>query len=186
VSDTPKFYTTEGTKEGSPYDEPLTYSKPLGDASQAPQPQTAPRAPQQPVQSVAFTKVGTGYVSAALLAVGSFCPVVSISFIGNINANLFSGKGNIGYILVGLATLASVFCWIDRRRLLLGTGLAALGASIYQLMQYRSMQADFASSNAPFGLGEAMASSVQLQWGWIVIFIAIALMLYTPFSKRHA
>jgi zinc-ribbon domain len=123
-----------------------------------------------------------GLAGAAVLFVGVFIPILSVPIVGSINY-FQNGRGD-GVIIVVFALLAALFSARRAYRLLWIPGLACLALLVYTFISVQSklaeakaaMTADLADN--PFkGVAEAIAGSIQLQWGWAVLVLGAVLLL---------
>ncbi|AUN95428.1 hypothetical protein C0099_11105 [Pseudazoarcus pumilus] len=122
-------------------------------------------------------------ISALVLAVGCFAPLMSVPLVGSITATQL--RFSDGYVLLALAGLAVWFAYSDKVRLVRWPGWAALGIVTFDFvalfMRVQQAKTDMQANleGNPFaGIAEAMAQSIQLQWGWVPLFAgAIGLVL---------
>lgn len=126
-----------------------------------------------------------GFFGAFLLLIGVFLPVLSAPMIGAISL-LNNGKGD-GVILCGLAILSFVIIALKRFKLLWLTGgisFLLLSYDLYSITSKISKTKAEVSSRLqgnPFGgLAEAMISSIQLQYGWVILYLGCVILLITP------
>ncbi|MEF9956548.1 MAG: hypothetical protein RSA22_11555 [Acinetobacter sp.] len=127
-----------------------------------------------------------GFVGALVLLIAVFMPVISVPILGNINL-INNGKGD-GYIICGLAILSIILVFFKKIRLLWLTSGLSLIIVIYYFYKITSKISETKAELAkhlkgnPFGgLAEAMMSSVQLQFGWVFLFLGCIILLLTPF-----
>lgn len=113
-------------------------------------------------------------ISAGLLVVGSFAPLVSLPIIGAINATRLEYSD--GYILIGLAVLSIVLALVGRPKGLRYTGGAAFLITVGNLVMLFIRVSDAKAKMAkdlegnPFaGIAMAAAKSISLEWGWILL-----------------
>jgi len=131
-----------------------------------------------------------GTIGTISLTIGSFCPIVSVPIIGNMN--LFkNGDGN-GVVLLVLAALSLVFLIIDRVKWLFYTGLGSAVVLVYVYYSFRKEMDNAAASleremvGNPFkGIADAAFDAVQLQWGWGVLIVGIALLVAASFISEN-
>lgn len=108
-------------------------------------------------------------VGAALLAVGTFLPAVSVAALSV--SLVGTGKGD-GLVLLTLAVLTAVFVPLARPWVLF-SGLLAAGFLVYKLVTLIT-----AMSGSTFS---------QLGWGWAPMFLGVGLMLWgclTPPTQK--
>ena len=132
-----------------------------------------------------------GFVGAGVLLLGIFCPIISAPLIGSVT--YFKGGSEEGIALVGLA-IASIFCLAKGKySWVYGTGLWSFLLVALPFVGYQARIADVKSQVSedlignPFrGLADAAIASVQLQWGWILLFLGSGLVLTAAYlKKRH-
>jgi hypothetical protein len=129
------------------------------------------------------------FAGSGLLAVGLFLPIVTLPILGTVN--LFGNGGNLNAIaLLVLAALAGGLALKDRLAEALWPGLGAAGILLYgfvrlqyAISQMRASLDDLADN--PFaGLVQGAMSSVQLQWGWLILAAGVGLIIYGAFRSR--
>ena len=125
---------------------------------------------------------------AAVMAFGTFLPVISIPLAGNLNY-FQNGQGDGVFVIVLAAatavmalTKALKFSWIP-------SALAG-GLVVYSLLSLISTVsnalADLQSSleGNPFaGLAQGLFGSVQIQWGWVVMLAGSCIAIYGSLAK---
>jgi hypothetical protein len=123
------------------------------------------------------------------LFLGVFAPIVSAPIIGNINY-FQNGKGD-GVIILALAVISVFLTLTKRYRLLLITGVGSLAVLAFTFINFQRRVSSARSemregmANNPFrGLGDAMLSTVQIQWGWAVLIIGAVLLLASAMLKE--
>ncbi len=126
-----------------------------------------------------------GFFGAFLLLIGVFLPVLSAPMIGAISL-LNNGKGD-GVVICGLAILSFVIIALKRFKLLWLTGgisFLLLSYDLYSITSKISKTKAEVNSQLqgnPFGgLAEAMMSSIQLQYGWVILYLGCVILLITP------
>ncbi|MCH7294084.1 hypothetical protein [Acinetobacter higginsii] len=126
-----------------------------------------------------------GFFGAFLLLIGVFLPVISAPLIGTVSL-INNGKGD-GMIICGLAILSFVIIALKRIKLLWlsgGISFLLLSYDLYTIASTISKTKADVSANLkgnPFGgLAEAMMNSIQLQYGWVILFIGAIILLITP------
>lgn len=130
-----------------------------------------------------------GYGGASVLALGVFAPIVRLPIVGTMNY-FHNGEGD-GAILLALAAVSVLAVALRRWFVLYGTGGGSLMLLGYALFNWHrkmsAAKAEFSADMAgnPFaGIGEAMFSTVQLQWGWGLLFIGAGLLLAAAIIPR--
>jgi hypothetical protein len=122
-----------------------------------------------------------GYVGAALLISGTFLPLVSLPIVGSINYFL-NGKGD-GVFVIGYGVLAIIFTAIKRYKLLWIPALLAVAQLTYALINFNQKLAEASSmlENNIFGAG--LASTIHLDWAWIVLFAGAGVLVAAAARK---
>jgi type IV pilus assembly protein PilA len=131
-----------------------------------------------------------GYLGVGLLLLGNFCPIVSIPIVGTLS--YFRNGSEEGIALIGLS-IASVFCLIQKRfSWLYGTGIWALFLVVARFLQLH-MALEETKSKAgrelagnPFSsLANLAVESIQLQWGWVILFLGVTLVLTAAYLQKR-
>lgn len=117
-----------------------------------------------------------GYISAGILLLGAFLPMMSLPIVGSISY-FNNGRGD-GIFIIILAIISAVLSNRMKFKYLLGTGgisLLMLSYVLYTVHTALSEMKDSMSNELagnPFaGLAEMAVNSIQLQWGWFVMVI---------------
>jgi hypothetical protein len=139
-----------------------------------------------------LTNKNLAFGGAGALVVGLFTPIVTLPFLGTIN--LFNNGTNItALVLLALAAIAGGLTLKDREADVIWPGVAAALILLYRFLelQYRlsSMRDEMAKSmkGNPFaGIAQTAMSSVQLQWGWIVLAVGAGLLIYAGVTAKKA
>ena len=132
------------------------------------------------------------FAGAGALAVGLFTPIVTVPFLGTIN--LFNNGTNlVALVLLALAALAAGLAVKDRETDVIWPGAAAALILAYHflklqysLSQMRSEMAKSLEGNPFAGIAQTAMSSVQLQWGWIVLVLGAGLLIYAGIMARKS
>lgn len=125
-----------------------------------------------------------GYVGAGLLALSVFLPIVSLPIVGSIN--YIQGDGL--FVLL-FAVAAGVLVAMKKYKLvIIPTGLALVLVSfalINFVTKINEIKAsmDGVSGGLFGGLAEGLFNSVQLQWGWFVMYLGIGALAFSVFGK---
>lgn len=129
-----------------------------------------------------------GLTGGVVLLLGIFLPIVSMPIAGSIS--IFSSGRIDGYILLGLVIVSLILAFINNIKPLRITGgvslLIVVIDFIYLLYKLNSIKGDVADKlkDNPFGgMAEAMMSTVQIQYGWVFLFIGSLLLVYAAFAK---
>ena len=126
--------------------------------------------PRRPAYDSHTAKQSLGIAGGALLAVGVFCPIVSVPVIGSMNY-FQNGKGD-GSIVLGLAIATAILTGTKKFRLLWFTGGGSLALLIFAIVRFqagigearRQVKVDLRDN--PFaGLAEMAVRSVATSMG---------------------
>ena len=130
-----------------------------------------------------------GLVGSALLFIGVFTPIISLPIVGSVNY-LQNGRGD-GVIILILAIISVFLTLTNRYRFLLFTGAGSLAVLVFTFITFQmrisQMQSQMKQGMAdnPFsGFGDAMLSTVQIQWGWAVLLIGAVIVTSTALLKE--
>jgi hypothetical protein len=132
-----------------------------------------------------------GILGSTLLFLGVFMPIVKLPVVGDLNY-FANGRGD-GVLVLGLAVVSLVFVLIKWYRELWITSLgsaAILAFTFFNLqskMSQMKAQVETDLKDNPFkGLADLAIQSVQLQWGWAVLVIAVVMLIATAAMKDAA
>lgn len=123
-----------------------------------------------------------GYVGAGLMAVGVFMPVLSLPIVGSVNY-FDNGKGyGVGLLVIALLAVAVVS--LRKFKLMWILGLSSMAFLVYTLIRVlneienvKSQMIQELDGNPFAGLAEGLLDTIQVQWGWAVLFLSSVLML---------
>jgi AAA+ superfamily predicted ATPase len=129
-----------------------------------------------------------GLTGALVLFIGVFTPIVSIPTVGYIN--YFQNEKFDGVIILSLAVVSFVLLLARLYRTLWFTGFASLGVLLFTFMKLQiriaeikeKVGAELADKRSP-GLADWAMRSVQIEWGWPVLTIGAAFILWTAAQK---
>ena len=131
-----------------------------------------------------------GLSGSAVLALGAFVPIVSFPIIGTINY-FNNGQGD-GIFIVLLAAVAAVLAFLGQYKFLWIPGGASLVLLLITLTRFiqvvNDAQSEITDSLAgnPFaGLAEGLMASVQLQWGWMLLFLGSVVIISASFVRKR-
>ncbi len=129
-----------------------------------------------------------GLAGGVILLLGVFLPIVSMPITGSIS--VFSSGRVDGYILLVLAIISLILAFINNVKPLRITGgvslLIVIVDFIYLLYTLNSIKGDVSDKlkGNPFGgMADAMMSTIQIQYGWVFLFIGSLLLVYVAFAK---
>src|SRR5215471_14229114 len=129
-----------------------------------------------------------GLTGAIVLFVGVFTPIVSIPTVGYIN--YFQNEKLDGVVILSLAIVSFVLLLMRRYRALWFTGFASLGVLLFTFMKLQiriseikeKLGVELANKRSP-GLADWAMRSVQIEWGWTVLKIGTAFILWAAAQK---
>lgn len=139
------------------------------------------------VQNLKADRGLLGILGSALLFVGVFLPILSVPILGNINY-FRNGQGDGVFILI-LAGISLVLTCIRAFKWLWLTGLGSLGVMGFTFVRlYRIMAAAKTAlmDNDFMGLGTLLWESIQIQWGWAILFAGAVLTIAAAATKGDA
>lgn len=126
-----------------------------------------------------------GFFGVLLLFIGVFLPILSVPIMGEIS--LFNNGKSDGMIILGLSVVSTALIFMDKIKLLWvtsGISTALLTYDFYMLSskisQTKAELSEKMQGNPFGGFADAMMSSVQLQFGWAVLFLGCIILLATP------
>ena len=130
-----------------------------------------------------------GLTGSAVLALGAFVPIVSLPIVGSIN--FFNNGQGDGIFIVLLAAVAAILTVLGQYKFLWIPGSLSLVLLIFTLTRFLQVvndaRADLTNSLAgnPFaGLAEGLMGTIQLQWGWMLLFLGSLAIVSAPFVNR--
>lgn len=130
-----------------------------------------------------------GLSGSAVLALGTFTPIVSMPIVGSINY-FNNGQGDGVFVLV-LAAVAALLSLLGHYRFVWIPGAISAVLLLVTLSRFiglisdakAKMSAELAGN--PFaGLAEGLMNSVQLQWGWMLLFLGSLAIIGSAFYGR--
>ena len=134
-------------------------------------------------------RLGIALAGSMLLGLGVFVPIASLPIVGSVNY-FQNGKGD-GALILALAVASTAFAVKRRYGALWWTGGGSIAvvifAFVYLSIRLNKAKADLSESMSGSmfeGLAEAAAQSVQLQWGWFVLFIGALLVLTSAWGWK--
>lgn len=120
---------------------------------------------------------------AGLMAFGTFLPIVSLPLVGS--QNYFQNGRGDGVFVVALAAIVGVMAFSKLVRFAWIPAGVAGGFLLYAFVNLISLisetRADLEASLAgnPFaGLAQGLAGTIQVQWGWFVMFAGVGVSVY--------
>jgi hypothetical protein len=132
--------------------------------------------------------IGTGrnlaFVGAGLLIFGLFCPVMTLPIAGGIN--FFVGANISAPALLALALIGGALALTGRERDAVWPGAAAAALLLFHFATLQAYLPQMRASVAELGIPGAAASTVQVEWGWLVLAFSSGLMIYAGERSRRA
>ena len=123
-------------------------------------------------------------MAAVLLLVGVFSPIVSFSFVGDVDF-FRSGYGD-GYILLLMAAAALALAVTGRWKQVIVPALGSLAVILWTFLGVQETISEARSGGSPelagnphAGLAPATMASIQWEWGWILLFAGSGLLVYS-------
>lgn len=128
-------------------------------------------------------------VSALVLALGCFMPLMSVPIVGSISATQL--RFSDGYILLALAACAVWLAHTGKFKQVRWPGWAALVLVVVNfvvvLVRVQQMKGQVRADlqGNPFGgMAELLMQSVQLQWGWLPLVVGALGLVAVGHGKR--
>ena len=122
--------------------------------------------------------------AAILLIVGVFSPIVSFSFVGDVD--FFRAGYGDGYILLIMAVASLALAVTGRWKQVLVPALGGLAVTVWTFLgvqdtiaEARSGGSAVLAGNPHEGLAAATMASIQWEWGWILLFAGSGLLVYS-------
>ncbi len=118
-----------------------------------------------------------GLIGAALLIAGAFAPLVSVPMFGNISLT----QRTDGYIIIGLAVVSAIIVLLNQTKWLWGTAVISLGIMVYDFINIKNKVGGISGRGGEFGI--AIAKSISMQWGWVVLIAGVLLLIIAATKK---
>lgn len=135
-----------------------------------------------------FSKT-VGIVGSLVLLLGVFAPIVRLPMIGSMN--YFRNGSGDGVILIAMAILSLLFIFREQPAKLFWTASASLATLTFTFLYFNwkmyQMRSEMDKSLAgnPFrGLAELAQSSIQIEWGWIILVLGAGLLFLSALSNK--
>ena len=123
-------------------------------------------------------------IAAFLLLIGAFSPIVSFSFVGDVD--FFRDGYGDGYILLIMAATSLALAVTGRWKQVLVPALAGTAVVLWTFLSVqdtisavRAGGAAALAGNPHDGLAPATMASIQWEWGWILLFAGSGLLVYS-------
>ena len=134
-------------------------------------------------------KLILGLVGSAILFIGVFMPIISVPVMGNINY-FQNGKGD-GTIIIVLSIISLILVLKKDFKKLWYTGLGCIAVMSFTFINFQIKISDAKdqikselSGNLFRGVADMAMQSVQLQWGWAILIIGVALIIASAIIKN--
>ena len=131
-----------------------------------------------------------GFIGSVILFIGVFTPIVSVPIVGTINY-FQNGQGD-GIFLIILAVTSFILSITKKYKGLWLTGVISLLMLISVLISFQAKIAEMKSqintelAGNPFKfLGDIAVQSMQIQWGWALLFIGSVLIIAAAAIKEN-
>jgi hypothetical protein len=129
-----------------------------------------------------------GIVGSTLLFIGVFLPIVKLPIVGDVN--YFANGRGYGVLVLLLAVTSFVLVLLKWYREL---WITSLGSAVILAFTFFNLQSKVSEMKGkvetelkdnPFrGLADLAVQSVQLQWGWAVLVIAVVMLIVAAAMK---
>lgn len=124
-----------------------------------------------------------GWIACMLLALGIFLPIVRLPIVGNVNY-FRSGRGD-GVLILFLAAASAFLIFRRRYRWLWISGSISLGILSFTFLALMGLILDLGKTlseelrgNMFAGFAELLYESIQIEWGWLILFLGSGALLY--------
>jgi len=129
-----------------------------------------------------------GLTGALVLFIGVFTPIVSVPTVGYIN--YFQNEKIDGVVILSLASISFLLLLTKQYRGLWFTGLVSLAVLLFTFINLQiriseikeSLGVELAGSRSP-GLADWAVRSVQIEWGWSLLTIGAAFIVWAAADK---
>jgi hypothetical protein len=118
-------------------------------------------------------------LGAGLLAIGVFCPLVTLPFIGELDY-FRNGEGD-GVFVLAIAALSAILLATGHVDHMVWTGLLSGGVTSFTFYEIQSQIGSIQSemdrnlAGNPFrGLADMAMNTIQIEWGWLVLYAGAA------------
>lgn len=135
-----------------------------------------------------FSKL-IGIIGSLVLLLGVFAPIIRLPMVGSLN--YFRNGSGDGVILIVMAILSLFYIFKEQPAKLFWTGSASLVTLTFtfvyfnwKMYQMRSKMDEDLAGNPFRGLAELAQSSIQIEWGWIVLVLGAGLLLLSALSNK--
>ncbi len=129
-----------------------------------------------------------GLTGALVLFIGVFTPIVSIPTVGYIN--YFQNEKMDGVVILSLASISFLLLLAKQYRGLWFTGPVSLAVLLFTFINLQIRISEIKdklgvelAGNRPPGLADLAIRSVQIEWGWSVLTIGAAFIVWAAANK---
>jgi stage V sporulation protein K len=129
-----------------------------------------------------------GLTGALVLFIGVFTPIVSIPTVGYIN--YFQNEKMHGVVILSLASISFLLLLTKQYRGLWFTGLVSFAVLLFTFINLQIRISEIKdklgvelAGNRPPGLADLALRSVQIEWGWSVLTIGAAFIVWAAANK---
>ena len=135
-------------------------------------------------------KAQLGIIGSILLMFGTLVPIVSVPIAGSQNYFQNGNGGGLIVIALGLAGIAFVVAKKFQALIPLGIATAALTTftlvSVLKRISDAKSQLEASLEGNPFaGLAAGIMNSVQIEWGWLVLYLGAAALISSGVMARR-
>ena len=131
-----------------------------------------------------------GVVGSVVLFLGVFMPIVSMPFVGELNY-FRNGQGD-GVIILVLAGISLILALTERFKGLWFTGLGSYLVILFTFFVFtkrisiakRELETELAKNHFR-GIASTMAESIQLGWGWAIMFLGAVMIIISALEQEH-
>jgi hypothetical protein len=134
-------------------------------------------------------KTQIGFTGALLLILGTLVPIVTIPIAGS--QNYFQNGTGDGVFIVALALLAIVLIVTKKFQALIAVGIASAALTSFTLVSIliriseAKSELEASLEGNPFaGLATGLMNSVQIEWGWLVLYLGAAALVASGIMAR--
>ena len=134
-------------------------------------------------------KTQIGITGALLLILGTLVPIVTIPIAGS--QNYFQNGTGGGVFIAGLALLAIVLILAKKFQALIAVGLASAVLTSFTLVNIliriseAKSELEASLEGNPFaGLATGLMNSIQIEWGWLVLYLGAAALVVSGIMAR--
>ena len=132
------------------------------------------------------------FIGAAMLIFGVFLPLFSVPFFGSVT--YFGNSRSAAFVLIAIALAAAALAGTGRTRYVAFAGLAALGVMAGTFLRARARLEEMREGLGGDGfrgqllraIADRAAESVQPQWGWAVLGLGAAMLIFAGIAAWRA